>query len=117
MTEKTEDQLLAASKQAMADQENLDQNILDGLAQARSLALASLAEEKSRTSALPAWVAGGATATLFVAAMFFYSTKPAEEDSMLLMADLEFLQSDDLEIVENDIDFYVWLEEQADVEG
>lgn len=116
MNEKTDQKLLDAGKQILVSAEqSADDELLEKLAGARKLALDAIPQQppSTRPVFIAPYILGGATACVLAAALFiFYPSIPAEEQ---MVSDLELLlDAGDAEMLEEDLDFYVWLEELED---
>jgi len=123
MTEKTEEELLQASKAILASLEsNPEDETLSRLAEARKNALEAIPDmrEETKDSGLFSYsarlfsqgiVATASACMLALILMFFYPARDAVEQ--VEISDLEILlETEDMALFEYDMGFYVWMEEQ-----
>lgn len=120
MNKKTEDYLLNAGRKIL--EEPADSELVDKLAQARRQALDEIPGEKAATK-IKLFVTGAVFATVLAILVYViplnHNRSPAyDEISNQLVSDFELLlESEDLALLEEDIDFLIWLEEQEEAES
>ncbi len=112
----SDEQVAAQVKQQLERKAGeLDAATLSRLRQARALALAELDRQTPRRATHWLWAGGFATASVFAVALLVLvnNEQPANQGFEELLADTELLgEPDELEFFE-ELEFYVWLEEQG----
>ena len=117
MVNENEKKLLEAGRQALviAPAES-SQELNDRLAVARRQALA-LIPEKSSSRHLGYYFGGAIAASVLAFIVYFTIPNQYSENEASVVSDFEaLLESEEFDMLENDIDFYVWLEDQTDDE-
>lgn len=115
-TTEREQQLKQAARRALEEKSaSVDTALADRLLAARRQALANIPPENAYRKSV-FYLTGAVTASLLAVLIYINLADVRQEDSSFLLSDFEILieEGDELEMLENELDFYVWLESQVD---
>ncbi|SMF05403.1 hypothetical protein SAMN02745866_00424 [Alteromonadaceae bacterium Bs31] len=111
MSRKTNQQFVEGITQQLDKSTELDEHSLDSLAAARQRALAAIPQKPSKNYY---WI-GGAITTSLLAALLWLTPSTTERAPKLDLAELEWLlESDDLQMLEDELPFYDWVEMEVE---
>jgi len=112
-----ENLLLENSKKALdASLDEYDQQTLERLDQARMAALDAIPTQGDRRSFIfsrAPWLVGGFASVALAAVITIFIGFPSENESLELQDEdlfLTLMEEDNMELLEQDSDFYLWLE-------
>ncbi len=118
MNSENEKKILKAGRKLLEHQEekSSERELLDSLANIRAQALKHLPDnEKSTASKAKYYFSAALAASLLALAIFVImpSRNASLVEAELYATDFEMLMEEDLELLEEEVEFYYWLEDQG----